>query len=61
MKKNVGKVDKVIRIIAGVGLIAYAVMTQTTWAYLGVIPLLTAFVSFCPLYVPFGIKTCKTE
>ncbi len=61
MKKNVGKIDKVIRVVVGVGMIAYAAMTGTTWAYLGVIPLVTAAMGFCPLYLPFGIKTCKTE
>ncbi|AEY00876.1 hypothetical protein GU3_05600 [Oceanimonas sp. GK1] len=58
MEKNVGNVDRVIRIILGLVLIALVfVGPQTPWGWLGVIPLATAFVSFCPLYKLLGIKS----
>ena len=58
MEKNVGSVDRVIRIILGLVLIALVfVGPQTPWGWIGVIPLLTAFVSFCPLYKLLGIKS----
>ena len=67
MKKNMGIADRAIRIIAA---IAFAVLyfTGTIAGTLGIVLLvfgaiflLTSFVSFCPLYAPFGIKTCKTS
>lgn len=58
MKCNIGKTDKVIRIVAGVALIAAGVMTQSyLLAAVGLVPLLTAIVNFCPLYSVLGINT----
>ncbi|WP_214000620.1 DUF2892 domain-containing protein [Arsukibacterium sp.] len=60
MKSNVGGIDKVIRIIAGVVLIALAATgTIGLWGWIGVVPLLTGLFNFCPLYSVLGIKTCK--
>jgi len=60
MKRNVGTIERVIRAIAGIGIISLAfVGPKTTWAYLGIIPLLTSIAGFCPLYALLGIKTCK--
>ena len=57
--KNVGSIDRVLRIIVGLGLISMAfVGPQTPWGWIGVVPLLTAFISFCPLYTLIGIRTC---
>ena len=67
MKKNMGSADKIIRIILAIvfatlfftgvvtGILGYVLLA------LGAIFLLTSFVSFCPLYLPFGISTCKTK
>ncbi|MFH7587037.1 DUF2892 domain-containing protein [Oceanimonas smirnovii] len=58
MEKNVGSIDKVIRIVVGLALIAMVfVGPQTPWGWIGVIPLITAFVNFCPLYKVLGIKS----
>ncbi len=57
MKKNIGTVDAVIRIVLGLGLIAYGVMNQSWIGAIGAIPLLTAFVGFCPIYCPLGLST----
>ncbi len=58
MKPNIGNVDRALRIIAGLGIMAYGVVNQTWLGAVGLVPLLTAFVRFCPLYAPLGISTC---
>lgn len=60
MKKNVGSIDRVIRIVLGVVVVALGLYYQSWWGVLGIIPLFTASISSCPLYLPFGISTCKT-
>lgn len=62
--KNVGNVDKVIRVIIGFVLLSLLFFMQGNLKYLGLIglvPLLTAATGFCPLYAIFGIKTCKIK
>jgi len=60
--KNVGTVDKVIRIILGLVLLALVfVGPQTPWGWIGIIPLATGLIGFCPLYSVFGINTCPTK
>ena len=60
MQPNVGGIDKVVRIIGGVILIALAATgTVGLWGWIGVVPLLTGLFNFCPLYSLLGIKTCK--
>lgn len=65
MKKNMGSADKIVRILLAilVGVLYYTnVITGTLALILGIfagIFLLTSLISFCPLYVLFGIKTCK--
>lgn len=67
MKKNMGNTDKAIRVILtlGIALLYYFDIIQGTLAYvlmaLAIIFLITSFISFCPLYKPFGINTCKTK
>jgi len=59
MKLNEGAIDRILRVILGAGVLSLAfVGPQTPWAYLGVIPLLTGIVGFCPAYALFGINTC---
>jgi len=59
MKVNEGGLDRVLRVIVGLGVLSLAfVGPQTPWAYLGAIPLLTGLVGFCPLYALLGINTC---
>ncbi len=60
MKKNMGGMDRVFRAIVGLVLIALVfVGPQTPWGWIGLIPLVTAFVSFCPAYFPFKFSTTK--
>ena len=62
MKPNVGTVDRVIRAVLGIVLIALALTgTIGWWGWLGVVPLLTAAVGWCPPYAMLGINTCKTN
>lgn len=59
MKFNVGGVDRIVRVVLGVGLIALALTgTIGWWGWLGVIPLATGLLRFCPLYPLLGINTC---
>ena len=59
MQCNVGKTDRIFRIILGIGLLAYGVYSQNWWFAVGVIPLGTALFKWCPAYLPFGINTGK--
>lgn len=67
MTKNVGGIDKILRIIIGLALIAYAIplgfsKTGYNWVgWIGVVPLLTAFMGNCPLYSILGVSTCPLE
>jgi Protein of unknown function (DUF2892) len=57
---NVGSFDRSIRIIIGFILIAMVfVGPKTAWGWIGLIPLFTGLVRWCPAYLPFGINTCK--
>lgn len=59
MTKNVGTIDRVIRIIIGLVLISLVFIgPKTIWGLIGIVPLLTALVGFCPLYPIVGISTC---
>lgn len=58
MNANVGTIDKILRIIVGIALIAWAVMGGPVWAWIGVIPLATAIFGWCPAYALFGMDTC---
>lgn len=61
MKCNVGKTDKVIRIIIGLAIGAAGYYFKSWWGLIGIVPIFTALISWCPLYLPFGIRTCKTK
>ncbi len=61
MKANVGGLDRLLRVMIGLALLAFLAFGEGAmrwWGAIGVIPLLTAFMSFCPLYSVLGISTC---
>lgn len=59
MGKNLGTLDRVLRIMVGIVLIALVfVGPQTPWGWIGVIPLATALIGWCPLYRLVGLRTC---
>ncbi len=57
MNFNVGGTDKKLRIIFGTSILLTGIIFQSWWGLLGVIPLLTGLVNFCPLYCPLNIDT----
>jgi hypothetical protein len=60
MVKNVGGSDKIIRIIAGIVLLALVfVGPKTAWGWIGLLPLLTGLFNFCPIYYPLKLSTAK--
>jgi len=62
MQANVGPIDKTLRVIVGLILISLVfVGPRTPWGWVGVIPLVTALVSWCPLYRLLGINTCRLK
>lgn len=59
MKANEGTADRILRVIVGAGVLSLAfVGPHTPWGYVGVIPLLTGLVGYCPLYAILGFNTC---
>jgi len=71
MKTNIGSIDRILRIIVGLVLLAMvpnmpwsgmvAGLPQGLWGWIGVVPLVTALMGWCPAYSLLGIKTCKTR
>ena len=67
MSKNVGSVDRVIRIVIGLVLIAYAIplgFPSTGWnwvGWIGVVPIITALAGNCPAYSILGVSTCEAR
>jgi hypothetical protein len=62
MKTNVGGIDRILRIVLGLVLIGLALTgTIGVWGWIGVVPLATGFMSFCPLYPLLGINTCPKK
>jgi Na+/proline symporter len=62
VKANVGTVDRVLRVIVGLVLLSLVfVGPKTMWGLIGLVPLGTAAIGFCPAYLPFGLNTCGTK
>jgi len=59
MKSNVGGTDRIIRVILGVGIIAIGIYFKSWLGVIGVVPILTAAMGWCPAYIPFGISSCQ--
>jgi hypothetical protein len=62
MSKNVGGIDRILRIVVGLGLLSLVFIgPQTPFGWIGLVPLLTAAIGWCPAYTIFGIKTCPAQ
>lgn len=62
MQANVGSIDRWIRIVLGLALIAMTLLGAIgAWGWLGLIPLATGVFRFCPAYLPFGWRTCAAR
>jgi hypothetical protein len=64
MTTNVGSIDRALRVVAGLGLIAWALgllpgVAPSNWGWIGVVPLGSALIGFCPAYTLLGINTCS--
>jgi len=60
--KNVGGIDKGLRIAVGLGLISLVFIgPQTPWGWIGLVPLATATLGFCPAYKLIGLNTCPVS
>jgi hypothetical protein len=60
MQANVGSIDRIIRIVVGLGLIVATLAGAIgPWGWIGVAPLLTGIFSRCPAYLPFGLSSCS--
>ena len=62
MKSNVGGIDRILRIVVGLALIAAAATGAVgVWGYIGVVPLITGLFRFCPAYGLLGMNTCPMK
>jgi len=61
MKCNVGKADKIIRLIVGLLIGGAGIYFKSWWGLIGLIPIITALTNFCPLYPILKINSCKTK
>jgi len=61
MKTNIGNADRTIRVVAGLIIIGTGLYMSSWWGAIGVVPLVTAFLRWCPAYTLFGISRCGTS
>jgi len=62
MKINEGSIDRIVRIVAGLVLISLVFIgPQSPWGWIGLVPLATGLIGWCPAYTLFGIDTCKMK
>ena len=64
MKKNVGSADKIVRIVLGLGLLSLLFLLEAPMKYLGligIVPLVTSLMGWCPLYTLLGMNTCRVK
>lgn len=62
MRANVGTVDRLVRLVAGFGILSLAfVGPQTPWGWLGLVPIATAALRYCPAYSLLGVRTCPAR
>lgn len=64
MKKNIGSIERIIRAVVGIALISQVLtgpLGPVWWGWIGVVPLLTALMGWCPPYAMLGISTCPAH
>ena len=59
--KNVGGIDRIIRIVVGLLVIAWGVYAQNWLGMIGLVLVVTGFIRWCPAYLPFGFKTSQSD
>ena len=60
MKANVGGIDRILRIVVGLALAGWALTGGPVWAWIGLVPLATGAIGFCPAYPLLGMNTCRS-
>lgn len=61
MKQNIHNIERAVRVVAGLAIVSLVfVGPQTPWAWLGLLPVATGLIGWCPPYAMLGISTCKT-
>lgn len=61
MTRNVGSIDRAVRIVIGLVLIAYGVVAKSWIGAIGIVPIATALIGWCPIYLPFGLSSCRAK
>ena len=64
MTNNMGMLDRGVRVVVGIALILFAIMSSSTYAWIGwigVVPLATALIGWCPAYTLIGLSTCPRQ
>ncbi len=61
MKQNVGGIDRILRIVLGLALLGAGLAFKSWWGLVGLGPLPTAAIGWCPAYLPFGLNTCPAK
>lgn len=61
MTKNLGKIDRILRVIIGLIIVVLGIMNTSWLGLIGLIPLATAVLGWCPLYCPLKLSTCSKD
>lgn len=62
LPRNEHSIERVVRVVAGLGILSLTVVgPQTLWGLVGIVPILTGALGSCPLYTLFGISTCARK
>lgn len=61
MIKNIGESDRIFRLAAGLAIIIIGLVAKSWWGLIGIVPIATAAIGHCPLYLPLGINTCSLD
>ncbi|MEQ1882165.1 MAG: DUF2892 domain-containing protein [Burkholderiales bacterium] len=64
MNMNIGKMDRIVRVVLGIALLLVVLFAEGPmrwWGLIGIVPLATAFSGWCPAYLIFGMNTCGTK
>lgn len=64
MKRNVGDIDRIARVVVGLGLLSLLMLGGNGWKWaglIGIVPLVTALVGWCPAYSILGVETCPAQ